>query len=423
LGSWIAMRPEVTAETEQDPDVPVFSPPSFKCGNFDLRLTLTAGKGGLEELSAGLWDEERKVAAFSGCYVLREEGDDDFLKGACGTAPSKAAVKCAAELFDDDGTPKAPLKDMVSSRALSGGILFLEVEQLEERFAGSDTGLEFASAVARCLSGPLKRVTLTMCVADAAAFPPACWAPFGFRRVDAGAAAWLFVETGAVLSRAGPGRTRDRPKTSPMVQSPLGLPSSPSPKRRTPLKRPREELVGGRLTARVHYALTMAAEQGADRLRIDANSHFKDGVPGGKFWGFESLPEEMRTAVFKAFVNGMAEVLDTVAALLRDEQLPTVSTVMNILAPFSPPAPRRRLGLRRLNRHLVSHFFSKGGCVEHVLHALLEKAAAVYEECDGAEEGGGTHKPSEAFQLLPSHMLDGDFDFVRSALLPNGMGK
>jgi len=417
------MIPDATAEAEQDPDVPVFSPPSFKCSNFDLRLTLTAGKGGLEGLSAGLWDEERKVAGFIGCYALREEGDDDFMKGTCGTAPSKAAIACAAELFDADGTPKAPLRDMVSSRALSGGILFLEIEQLEDKLAGGDTGLEFASAVARCLSGPLKRVTLTMCVADAAAFPQACWAPFGFRRVDAGSTAWLFVETGAVLSRAGPGRTKDKPKTSPMVQSPLGLPSSPSPRRRTPLKRPRDELVGGKLAARVHYALTMAAEQGADRLRIDANSHFKDGVPGGKFWGSESLPEDMRAAVFKAFVNGMAEVLDTVAALLRDEQLPTVSAVMDILAPFSAPAARRRLGLRRLNRHLVSHFFSKGGRVEHVLHALLEKAAPVYEECDGAAEGGGTNKASEAFQLLPSHMLDGDFDFVRSALIPNGIGK
>merc|ERR1712187_484203 len=141
---------------------------------------------------------------------------------------------------------------------------------------------------------------------------------------------------------------------------------------------------GGELTPRMYYALTMAAAAGTDALRADAQAHFVDGKPGGHFWRSDCLPEVLRKQVFKAFVLGMSEVASVIGALLESKQMPTLEAASDALSPFSGK-PLQTLGLR-VNRHLVSHFFSKGGSVEHVLRAVVDEATAFYEAREDTQD-------------------------------------
>ena len=89
----------------------------------------------------------------------------------------------------------------------------------------------------------------------------------------------------------------------------------------------------------------------------------------------EALPRTLQGTVYKAFVKGMAEVADVVFALLRHRQVPTALVVTEVLSPFACD-PGRSIGLE-INKHLVSHFFAKGGEASQVLNAVLEEAARV----------------------------------------------
>merc|ERR1712039_224101 len=107
---------------------------------------------------------------------------------------------------------------------------------------------------------------------------------------------------------------------------------------------------------------------------------------GGAHWGSERLPPALRGKVFKAFVKGMMEVMAVVKALLERGRAPTTATVSEVL--FATRAPLgKELGLC-LNRHMVSHFFGKGGRVEHILQALVDEAASFYEACEEAVSEG-----------------------------------
>uniref|UniRef100_A0A7S4Q925 Uncharacterized protein n=1 Tax=Alexandrium monilatum TaxID=311494 RepID=A0A7S4Q925_9DINO len=165
----------------------------------------------------------------------------------------------------------------------------------------------------------------------------------------------------------------------------------------------------------MHYAMIFAVEQGVEALQHDAEQ-FQDGVPGGHYWGCDCFPEHLRADVYKAFVRGMVEIMVLLGAMLKAERLPLLSEVMRLLAPFTP-APGRELGLR-LNKHAISHFFGKGGKVDYILRSVIEDATTFYEEREGGEEDECDRRDFHEYYGLPNHMLDGDFDFVRSALIP-----
>jgi hypothetical protein len=176
-------------------------------------------------------------------------------------------------------------------------------------------------------------------------------------------------------------------------------------------------------------------------LRADADQ-FVNGKPGGAYWGCQCLPPHLRSGVFKAFVKGMAEIVDVICALLREprlevevenefeqleaatsknefEQLPTPEAVLRVLSPFED-TQREELGLQ-LNRHFVSHFFGKGGRVEAVIEAVIEEATAFYEtqeECGARQD----ETRSADYHHLPMKMLDGDFDYLKPFLMVSSAG-
>ncbi|CAK0798667.1 unnamed protein product [Prorocentrum cordatum] len=131
----------------------------------------------------------------------------------------------------------------------------------------------------------------------------------------------------------------------------------------------------------------------------------------------------------EAFVNGMADVAAVVAALLDRRQVPAARELAQLLSPTASPA-LGSLGLR-VRRHALSHFFGKGGRVDHVLDAVIDEAASLYEALDAVGDaagalGEGDEEPAGlggrlcGFHRLPVHVLDGDFDRVRSALTRDG---
>jgi len=172
----------------------------------------------------------------------------------------------------------------------------------------------------------------------------------------------------------------------------------------------------GKLTPRMVYLLMQAAETGADVLRTDINS-FKDGEPGLCYWGCEFFPKALRGGVFKAFVRGMIEIVDLIAAIFKLERLPTESAITRILSPWGSATSLslgHEFGLR-INRHTVSHFFSKGGRVEFVIQAIIEESMSLYDEQDGLED---SLSGWPEYHTLPSNELDGDFNAIRRALIP-----
>eukprot|EP00416_Gambierdiscus_australes_P020795 CAMPEP_0171078444 /NCGR_PEP_ID=MMETSP0766_2-20121228/14647_1 /TAXON_ID=439317 /ORGANISM="Gambierdiscus australes, Strain CAWD 149" /LENGTH=410 /DNA_ID=CAMNT_0011535577 /DNA_START=33 /DNA_END=1265 /DNA_ORIENTATION=+ len=398
---------------------------------------------GFEALCAGLWDGSDQVAGLKGCYIFRsaEENFHDTCRDA-----SDAAGSCALALFDPDGCPKGVLKSLVSSRACAAGLLFLEEVHVVPCLCGGSKGLDFAAAVLRCLSGPLKRVTLAVCKEDAAAASVLLdkrGARAGFGKVTADGQSWLFLEPSATCARlAGRAKSKATRKVrcraacsdgnrtlnpqaiedghTPTESSrdasstrPTLVPSKPAPA--TSLKRPQAALVGGRLTLRTHYAMMFAADAGAQTLRLDAEQ-FRNGIPGGHYWGCECFPAPLRRNVFKAFVRGAAGIVDVVRALLRVERLPLPREVLHALAPFDA-APARELGLR-VDKHAISHFFGKGGRVEHILRAVIEDATSFYDDRECTEEDPSELTEFGDYHQLPNHMLDGDFDFVKSIFIP-----
>jgi len=180
-------------------------------------------------------------------------------------------------------------------------------------------------------------------------------------------------------------------------------------------KRVKVALLGGKLTPRMHYALAAAAQIGATTLRSDA-CRFVNGMPGGAHWGSEALPRTLQGTVYKAFVKGMAEVADVVFALLRHRQVPTALVVTEVLSPFACD-PGRSIGLE-INKHLVSHFFAKGGEASQVLNAVLEEASSFYDDRECPDDGDTRELKAYAdYHGLAAHGWDGDFDLVRTVLL------
>eukprot|EP00929_Paragymnodinium_shiwhaense_P028724 TRINITY_DN16592_c0_g1_i4.p1 TRINITY_DN16592_c0_g1~~TRINITY_DN16592_c0_g1_i4.p1 ORF type:complete len:1109 (-),score=328.00 TRINITY_DN16592_c0_g1_i4:69-3395(-) len=179
-------------------------------------------------------------------------------------------------------------------------------------------------------------------------------------------------------------------------------------------------MVGG-MTPRMRYVLVAASDKASQTLRDDAENNFVNGKPGGKHWGQSRLPPELQGRVFKAFVRGMAEVTDAFGFLLRKRKVPTTALMNEVLSPVLSPMAQtaaKDLGLHP-NRQLVSHFFAKGGQTDHVVQAILDSALAFYEEREDDDDEAREGQPHGRYHGLPMHMLDGDFDYVRSILLPS----
>jgi len=172
------------------------------------------------------------------------------------------------------------------------------------------------------------------------------------------------------------------------------------------------------LTPRMHHALVFATSLSSGTLRADAERFISGKRGGPDFWGSEYLPQALQGNVFKAFVKGMAEIVDVIGALLTRNLIPTAAAVSQILSPFAR-SPGEVLGFR-VNKHFVSHFFGSGGKVDHVIRAVVEEAALFYEARESAGEAleGDGGYGFGTYHALPIHMLDGDFDYVRDALLP-----
>lgn len=441
--------------SEEDPDLPVFEPPPIQCGSYVLRLRMVESSNGTEKVFGALWDGKEQVGWLQGTYFLRKR-DANFHE-ACFSAVADGAPPWiwdmawtsrgsnSGHMFDTRGRPLHPLKGKVLLKAHTAGLFCLHDVRLLDRTRGRDVGLDLLEAVIRCLSGALKRLTLAVCKiepGDGADALERHWARIGYKRVSADQNFW-YLEPGS--------QKRRLPKTPPAKRPRLSTPPPPfsetseslhnvGPQKRadviTQRKAPR-----GVLTPRTRFALICAAKHGAAMLRADADQ-FVNGKPGGAYWGCQCLPPHLRSGVFKAFVKGMAEIVDVICALLREprlepevenefeqleaatsknefEQLPTSEAVLRVLSPFED-TQREELGLQ-LNRHFVSHFFGKGGRVEAVIEAVIEEATAFYE----TQEECGTRQDetrSADYHHLPMKMLDGDFDYLKPFLMVSSAG-
>lgn len=147
----------------EDEDLMTFEAPPIQCGSYVIKLRML-DRGLLEEVWAGLWDGEIQVGTLVGIYVFRE---GNFLD-ACRQA-SDAASSCSALLFNSKGYPKEPFKNLVGTKACTGGFLYIDEVRVAEDLCGSELACSFVRTVLQCLAGAMKRVTLAMCAREAAA--------------------------------------------------------------------------------------------------------------------------------------------------------------------------------------------------------------------------------------------------------------
>jgi len=187
----------------------------------------------------------------------------------------------------------------------------------------------------------------------------------------------------------------------------------------------RDTLLGGVLTPRQRKRLEFYIEIKNDeattmtpeftKYKPRPSEDMEMGVP---YW--EHIPQNVRgTEVFKSFVHGWAQVFEAAKEILcpRDlsrhtPALPTVGAVTNELTG----------GRYKYDDRYTSHFFGKGGRVEHVLDGLLHEtmhSEVFFDTYMGefAEEGD-----DQEYNGLPEHPLDDCWNFVRYHFLgPKGL--
>jgi len=334
---------------------------------------------------------------------------------------------------------------------------------MDPAYRNQGYGLDLLESAARCLAGAMKRLTLLMCAVVPVSPEPCAgklklqrhFESAGFQRAVRSEDFWLLEPSGfrrrklkipqvlpqSLVDQSRPAMAKRRPKgcagdpkatpipsSQQLAADASGAAAASGVAALSDLSRADfADGLGQELTPRVYYALLAAAEAAALKLRQDAD-RFVNGVRGGRFWGSNFLPPALKDNVFKSFVIGMASIVDYIGAMLISRRIPSVGNVTESLAILGG-APVD-LGVR-LERHLVSHFFGHGGRIEHVLQALVDKAAALYEELEDAEiedaahlsddalEGGGrARRPLHIYRSLPANFSDLDFEHVRGILVP-----
>lgn len=433
----------------------VFEPPPMSVTVssvvFVLKFRLAESRPGLELLRAVLEDKDtgEVIASMTGCYVMREGNDKELeaLVRDAGEAPEK--FRALAPLLFDDSKPSA--LQGCSAKARQGGLLFLEDLQVARHHPGAH-GLELMKAVLRCLAGPMKRLTLVL-AGSASGLPGLPWS-----RADQ---LWLLEVKDALTAKptAKPEakseaksepKSEAKPTAAPRPKAVRGkasaakppLSSMPPPRfpakrswkhcegppLQAPVKRPRlmasaaevlseapvprrslECLESSLLTARSRWSLTFAAINAAKTWREEAEQ-LQSGELHVEFWGNHYLPGPLRSSgVQKAFLKGMAEIAELAKALVLEGMLLTPETVTQATLLMDRFCPT-------INRHLVSHFFGRGGEAFIVLGALAEQAEAFIDTCESVPESLPAAASSwlGCYRALPMAMLDGDFDLLHS---------
>jgi hypothetical protein len=406
-------------------------------------------RGTWEELQVELLDGSSTIVGqLKGIYIVR--GPGAFLDACCSGAIEEDSP--ASNFVDADGCPTSCWKHRVSARASGGGLLFLEQLVIEQTTV-HDVASDFVRAVLQILGGPMKRVTLALWTdgmgstvgrGETAPLRDLC-AGIGFQSV-AGDSEILYMEVEArsmrsgktkVVRKAAAKRKREedanKENDAISVQRPLkqGKMDSMQQFPRQPaysitfdgsvtavgdLNIP--SATWDKLTPRIRQNLSTAAATGIMALKADA-ARFTSGKQGGCYWGCKSFPPQLRRGVFKAYVKGFAEVVSIIGSLLQSRQAPTVDLINRIISPFAGKAGQE-FGLQ-LNKHFVSHFLGVGGTVRCALMAVIEEAATlhdIYEAVNNKDTSAfATHESVKEYHALPIHMLDGDFEFVRSVLI------
>ncbi|CAK0907347.1 unnamed protein product, partial [Prorocentrum cordatum] len=130
------------------------------------------------------------VAGLRGTYLFRSPGQGGDFQELCAGCGDGLGT-CAKLLLDGTGRVRAPLNAVVSAKAHSYGLLFLEEVGVSRSHRGCDVGLELASQLLQRLAGPMKRLTLALCrlPRETAPQPPRLqrhWSRLGFRRATPG---------------------------------------------------------------------------------------------------------------------------------------------------------------------------------------------------------------------------------------------
>ncbi|CAE8602332.1 unnamed protein product [Polarella glacialis] len=170
----------------------VFEPPPMPCGAYQLRFRMAERVHGLEDLQAYLLDAAGlQVASMRGAYLLR--GEDEGFLDLCTSAAAPASLRSAAPLlFDVRGRPTAALRTSCGIRARTAGFLWLDEVRAAADLRGKNASLDFVGTVLRCLSGPMKRLTLVI----SPVIPTNDWGQLGSKASVGDRSVWL-CEPGA----------------------------------------------------------------------------------------------------------------------------------------------------------------------------------------------------------------------------------
>jgi len=441
------------AAIPENEQVLTFAPPPFQLGPYEMHLKMI-DQGAWEKISVDVFERKTLLGHLQGTYITR--GPGAFHDACCSGIIEKDSP--AAQFFDNDGCPTESWRSHAGPRACGGGgLVFLEQLRVEhpDMHRGSAAGLasEMVQAVLRCLAGPMKRVTLVVWMPGATtvaslhgtiSLGPLCES-LGFQPAVHGQS-FLFLEVGGSKRKAKEAHLERRAKRRREAEK--ASKENSAPRREHARGNVPENIVhnptadsskGGKggdtvlpalsanyvafnrqfslnawekLTPRFRYAMGIAVGTGAASLQADA-ARFTSGKPGGHYWGCEWFPARLRQNVFKAYVNGFAELLALIGGLLQFQQAPTVDTLSRAIAPFVGH-PGQEFGLK-LNKHFLSHFFGVGGTVESALLAIVKEASTFCEVCE-SRHGQGDEDAFRGYHALPIHMLDGDFEFVRTVL-------
>lgn len=418
----------------EDENVLTFAPPPFQLGPYQMVLRLI-DRGTWEEVQADLTEGAEHLGTLRGTYILR--GGGAFLDACCGGACEQDSP--ISSLFDEHGRPAACWCNRVSERSCGGGLVIIENVRSEDP-AMQRVVPDFIQAVLQCLAGPMKRVTLAVLI-DAGpshgmvALRSVC-SGIGFQHALQGQDL-QFMEVGQQQKKKSRGaakrKRQDHENTSQNNENVAPMQANVPPMEPS-LKQPKlaaSPFVSSiicdcslvpqgswdKLTPRARYALAAAAAAGASALQADAG-RFTSGKAGGHYWGCECFPTRLKWNVFKAFVMGFANIVGIISTLLQCERAPTVAAVSQFLSPFKGSQQGEEELQLDINRHFVSHFFGVGGTVESVLTAVIKEGANFYDACE-SNNGTEFFLFAEGHHALPIHMLDGDFEFVRSVLIPD----
>jgi hypothetical protein len=139
------------------------------------------------------------------------------------------------------------------------------------------------------------------------------------------------------------------------------------------------------------------------------------GMDGFTVMSLDYLPPallrrlEADGGMYKSFAMGWSYCFDAIASVVRMNQAPTVTRVMEVLRQS------------RFDQRMVNHFFQKGGKVEYALDAVLQGTENVLKHGHDCPWEYETFE--EDFEQIPENPLDKMYTLARVKCIPNCEGR